>query len=102
MKNQKVRQLVKKKRARFLSVEDFDASQLRIQFDFVFSHSVLSHCAHWQLEVFLKNICKVLAPDGRILASIRLSEGNPHGSTGTPDGQDSRDATWQYPGVSWF
>jgi len=102
MKNHHVRLLVKKKRARFLGVDDFDVSKLGVKFDFVFSHSVLSHCAHWQLEVFLRNISKVLAPGGRILASIRLAEGNAYGSSGTPDREDSKDQMWQYPGVSWF
>jgi len=102
MKDRHVRQLVKKKEARFLSVPDFDASQLGIKFDFVFSHSVLSHCAYWQLEIFLRNIYKVLAPGGRILASIRLAEGNAYGSSGTPDREDSRDETWQDQSVSWF
>src|SRR5712691_9398681 len=52
MKQRRVRQLVKDKQARFLSVDNFDASALGIKFDFVLSHSVLSHCAHWQLEVY--------------------------------------------------
>jgi SAM-dependent methyltransferase len=102
MSDRKVRQLVKEKRARFLGVDDFDASKLGIKFDFAFAHSVLSHCAGWQLGLFLRNIAKVLAPNGCILASIRLAEGNAYGSAGTPDKDDSRDETWQYPGVSWF
>ena len=102
MKERRIRQLIKNKRPRFLCVDDFDASGLGIKFDFVFSHSVLSHCAHWQLDLFLRNISKVLAPEGRILASIRLAEGNAYGSSGTPDREDSRDETWQYQSVSWF
>jgi cyclopropane fatty-acyl-phospholipid synthase-like methyltransferase len=102
MKDRRIRQLVKSKRARFLSVDDFDASRLGIKFDFIFAHSVLSHIAHWQLEVFLRGASKVLMSRGRIVASIRLAEGNAYGSTGTPDREDSRDETWQYPGVSWF
>jgi SAM-dependent methyltransferase len=102
MKDPYVHRLCKEKKARFLNVDDFDASSLGIKFDFVFSHSVLSHCAHWQLEVFLRNVCKVLAPGGRILASIRLAEGNVYGSTGGPDMEDSRNDTWQYQAVSWF
>jgi cyclopropane fatty-acyl-phospholipid synthase-like methyltransferase len=102
MKDRRIRQLIKTKRARFLSVDDFDASGLGIKFDFVFSHSVLSHCAHWQLEDFLRNASKVLAPGGRILASIRLAEGNAYGSSGAPDREDSKDETWQYQSVSWF
>jgi cyclopropane fatty-acyl-phospholipid synthase-like methyltransferase len=102
MKSRGVRQLVKEKQPRFLSVDDFDASELDIKFDFVLSHSVLSHCAHWQLEMFLRNIGKVLAPTGRILASIFLAEGNAYGSSGTPDKEDSMHQEWQYPGVSFF
>jgi cyclopropane fatty-acyl-phospholipid synthase-like methyltransferase len=102
MKNRRVRQLVKEQEARFLSVDDFDASELGIKFDLVFAHSVLSHCAHWQLEQFLRNVGKVLAPGGRILASIRLAEGNAYGSGGASDREDSMDEEWQYPGVSWF
>jgi len=102
MSKRGTRSLVHKKAARFLSVSDFDASELGIHFDFVLSHSVLSHCAHWQLELFLRNVGEVLAPEGRILASIRLAEGNLYGSTGTPDQEDSMQTEWQYPDVTWF
>ncbi len=96
------RQLVESKRASFLYVDDFDASALGRSFDLVLSHSVLSHAAHWQLPLFLHNVGKVLAPGGRIVASIRLAEGNAFGSGGSPDGRDSDDESWVYPGVSWF
>jgi cyclopropane fatty-acyl-phospholipid synthase-like methyltransferase len=102
MKNRYVREVVEEKQPRFLSVDDFDASALGIKFDFVLSHSVLSHCAHWQLEKFLRNAGKVLAPGGRILASIFLAEGNAYGSRGTPGKEDSMHQEWQYPGVSFF
>lgn len=104
LKKPHIQQLVKEKDARFLSVDTFDASasDLGIQFDFVFSHSVLSHCAHWQLGQFLQNSTKVLAPKGRIIASIRLAEGNAYGSRGTPNKRDSIGETWQYPNNSWF
>ncbi|HXQ52390.1 MAG TPA: class I SAM-dependent methyltransferase [Stellaceae bacterium] len=102
MKDASVRQLVNDKRATFLSVDDFDASGLGRKFDFVFAHSVLSHAAHWQLDLFLKNAAKVLAPGGRVLASLRLAEGNAYGSAGTPDKKDSLHQEWQYPGVTWF
>ena len=102
LENTRIRQLIAQKNARFMNVSDFDASSLGIQFDFVFSHSVLSHCAHWQLEQFLMNSAKVLAPKGKIIASIRLSEGNAYGSVGTPDNEDSMDEVWQYPGNSFF
>jgi len=97
-----VRLLVQEKNARFLNVDTFDASELGIAFDFVLSHSVLSHCAHWQLDQFLCNAAKVLAPNGRIVASLRLSEGNEYGNNGTPDKGDSMYKTWQYPTVSFF
>lgn len=102
MRDLQIRRLIEEKVPRFLSVDDFDASGLETAFDFVFSHSVLSHCAFWQLELFLRNAGRVLAPGGCILSSIRLAEGNAYGSSGTVDKDDSRDATWQYPGVSWF
>jgi len=102
MKDRDVRRLVQSKGARFLTATDFDASRFGIKFDLVLSHSILSHCAHWQLELYVNNVAKVLAPKGRIVASIRLAEGNAYGSSGTPDRDDSRNETWQYPGVSWF
>jgi cyclopropane fatty-acyl-phospholipid synthase-like methyltransferase len=102
LKNRQVRELVREKQARFLSRDDFDASKLGIKFDFVLSHSVLSHAAHWQLEQYLANAAKVLAPEGRIVASLRLAEGNAFGSPGASDKNDSMDQEWVYPGVSWF
>ena len=102
MEDPEIRRLVEDKHGRFLSRDDFDASSLGVQFDYVLSHSVLSHAAHHQLEQFLRNCAKVLAAGGRIVASIRLAEGNAYGSPGTPDGRDSNFAEWQYPGVSFF
>jgi cyclopropane fatty-acyl-phospholipid synthase-like methyltransferase len=96
------RNLVKEKHARFLYSDTFDASELGIEFDFVISHSVLSHCAHRQLDQFLRTLGRVLASNGCILASLRLSEGNPYGSAGSTHGEDSMYETWQYPGVSYF
>jgi SAM-dependent methyltransferase len=98
----RVRRLVARKRPTFLERDDFDASVLGRTFDYVLSHSVLSHCAHWQLDQFVANTARVLAPGGRIVASIRLAEGNAYGSSGTPDGRDSMHEEWQYPGVAWF
>ncbi len=93
--------LIDDKVAFFLSRDDFDASMAETRFDFVFAHSVLSHCARWQLNQFLQNTSKVLARDGKIVASIRLAEGNAYGSAGNPSG-DSINKEWQYPGVTWF
>jgi cyclopropane fatty-acyl-phospholipid synthase-like methyltransferase len=99
-----VQQLVTDKQARLIhTIRDFNVSELGIKFDYIFSHSVLSHCAHWQLEQFIRNTRKVLVrPTGKILASIRLAAGNMYGSTGTHDQNDSHHNTWQYPGISWF
>lgn len=90
------------RRARFLNRTDFDARECGHQFDFVFSHSVLSHCSHNQLFRFLENASAVLSSSGKIVASIRLSEGNAYGSPGHPQRQDSFCQEWQYPGVSFF
>ncbi len=97
-----VARLVAEKRPRFLHRFDFDASSLGVTFDYVLSHSVLSHAAHHQLEQFLANTAKVLAPTGKICASLRLAEGNAFGSTGSADKKDSLDKEWVYPGISWF
>lgn len=102
MKEDGIEQLVHDKRARFLHVDTFDASSLGMTFDFVLSHSVLSHCAHRQLDQFLERVANVLAPGGRILASIYLAEGNAYGSAPAPNLEDSKDDEWQYPGVSRF
>ena len=102
MTDWRVRWLVATKRPTFLERTDFDAGGLGRTFDYVLTHSVLSHCAHRQLEEFVRNVARVLRSQGRILASIRLAEGNAYGSPGTPDGDDSMAEEWQYPDVSWF
>jgi len=102
MKSNKVRRLVERKAARFLSNDKFDASELGRKYDYIFSHSILSHAAHFQLEQFLHNTAKVLAPGGTILSSIRLAEGNKWGSAGSSDHKDTMDKEWVYPGVSFF
>jgi cyclopropane fatty-acyl-phospholipid synthase-like methyltransferase len=102
MKNPPTGQLVKEKQPRFLTRQDFDARELGMKFDFIYSHSVLSHAAHKQLDQYIANSAAVLNPDGHILSSIRLADGNAFGSVGNPDGGDSMDEHWVYPGVSWF
>jgi SAM-dependent methyltransferase len=108
LRDPEAKRLVQEKRPQFLSVGDFDASSLGRKFDFALSHSILSHAAHWQLPLYLKNVSKVLAPGGKIVASIRLAEGNAFGSPGSRDKKDSMDKEWVYPtdadpaGVSWF
>jgi cyclopropane fatty-acyl-phospholipid synthase-like methyltransferase len=102
LRSWKARWIVRQKRPFFLSNSEFDASQLGRKFDFAFSHSILSHAAHWQLEQYLRNVAAVMKPGGIILSSIRLAEGNAYGSAGRPNKDDSRDNEWVYPGVSWF
>ncbi len=102
MTDWRVRVVVATSRPPFLGRTDFDASSTGRVFDYVLAHSALSHFAHRQLEEFIRNVARVLQSQGRILASIRLAEGNAYGSPGAPDGDDSMDAEWQYPDVSWF
>lgn len=86
----------------FLSNDSFDSSELNRSFDFIFSHSVLSHVSYDQIDQFLEKCKKVLNKKGKILSSIRLAEGNDYGSNGSYNKKDSMDKEWQYPGVSWF
>jgi len=102
LKQPAIQKLVEEKQPQFLFRTDFDASSLNREFDYVLSHSVLSHAAHWQLEQYLRNTAKVLSPEGRIVASIRLAEGNEFGSKGSLNHEDSMDEEWVYPGISWF
>jgi SAM-dependent methyltransferase len=97
-----VQDVMDRKSARFLYRDDFDASSLNTGFDFILSHSILSHAAEWQLDQFLKNTSKVLNPGGKIVASLRLAEGNDLGNSGTVDKKDSKDDHWLYPGNSFF
>jgi cyclopropane fatty-acyl-phospholipid synthase-like methyltransferase len=80
----------------FLDRTDFDASEVGRRFDFVLSHSMLSHAPHWQLPLFFGKIAPLLGPYGLIVASLRMSDAD-----GTLMG-DSRHEEWQYPGVTYF
>lgn len=97
-----IKAIADKKAPVFLSNFEFDAASTGRKFDYVLSHSILSHAAHHQLPVFLRNVGGVLEDGGRIYASLYLAEGNPHGNSGTRDKKDSEDAEWVYPGVSFF
>lgn len=78
-------------RARFLSVDDFDASHIgMVSFDYVLSHSVLSHASADQLGQWMGAVARVLAPRGRAVASLRL---------GTVD---TNAADWTYPAATFF
>ena len=90
------RNLIATRKPVFLAREDFDASEVCRQFDFVISHSILSHAAHWQLPLFLGSMKRVLAPSGVAIVSLRFFDDN-NRLMG-----DSNDREWVYPGVSFF
>ncbi len=75
---------------RFLWRSDFDASSEGRQFDFVFAHSVLSHAAYWQLQMFLAATASSLRRGGVALASYRLAD------------EDSGADDWTYPDNTFF
>lgn len=89
-------ELIREKLPVFLENMDFDASAAGRKFDYVISHSILSHSAAWQLPLFMKGVKKVLAPRGVAIASIRFySDSNElMGDSNTPE--------WVYPNVSFF
>jgi cyclopropane fatty-acyl-phospholipid synthase-like methyltransferase len=92
--------VVAAKRPRFVVTENF-RSGVTEQFDFIVSHSVLSHASNDQLTDFLEAAAEQLTLRGVLAASIRLAEGNRYGSSGSAKhGADFQE--WQYPGVSWF
>lgn len=78
------------KRPRFSWRDDFDAQEWRVQFDYVFAHSILSHCASWQWPLLLSTCRRVMAPNSRMLLSFRLGD------------SDSNLSQWAYPGVAYF
>jgi hypothetical protein len=88
--------LIDEKRPVFLRRTDFDASSLGRKFDFIISHSILSHAAHWQCPQFFSGIKKVLAPSGVGIASLRFHDQN-NNLMG-----DSLSPEWVYPEVSYF
>ena len=96
-----VARVVREKRARFAYNEQFDGAEFGDQFDFVISHSILSHAAHWQWLPFMRNVDKCLGPGGQILASLHFTEGNPYGDAGYPGTELDFDQ-WVYPGTSYF
>lgn len=88
------------KQARFVTRDDFDPRPTvgeHAKFDRVWSHSVLSHAADWQLMQYFEVIAAVLVPKtGIAMASIRFSDGN-----GNPE-MPSHYSSWVYPSVSYF
>ncbi len=94
------RTIVESRRPLFLFNDQFDASETKIRFDYILSHSILSHAAHWQLPLFLENCAKVLKKGGKVVVSIRLTEPNEFGSAGAP--HETMSNEWIYPGNSFF
>ena len=84
----------------FLYNPNFDATSLNTSFDYIISHSIISHAAHWQLPLFLENCSKVLKENGKVLFSLRLTEPNEYGNEGATE--ETRANEWQYPGNSFF
>jgi len=84
----------------FLYNEFFDAESTGISFDYIISHSIISHAAHWQLPLFLEMCSRVLKKDGKVIFSLRLTEPNQYGNRGAKE--ESRSEQWVYPGNSYF
>jgi cyclopropane fatty-acyl-phospholipid synthase-like methyltransferase len=80
--------LLDAKGAQFSSTATFRSPD-RGPFDFVFSHSVLSHATRGQLVTYLAESVAVLKQHGLILASLNL-------------GRDTDAAEWTYPMGVWF
>lgn len=78
------------KQPRFLWGSDFDASGFGVKFDYVISHSVMSHMAHWQMEQALAKVRAVVDEGAVWLSSYRNDQYN------------SFSEQWVYPGVAKF
>lgn len=85
--------LIAEKQPIFLTNLEFDASETGRKFDYVISHSILSHAAAHQYPQFLEAVQQTLAPGGIVLASIRIADEH---------NAESNFDEWQYPGVSFF
>lgn len=101
LKVPEVKAVADARKARFGASAEFDAASFGTKFDYVISHSVLSHAAHWQWPQFLKNVDAVLKPGGMILASLHFTEGNAYGDAGY-GGTELDFNEWVYPGASYF
>lgn len=95
--NQKI---INDKQPSFLYNEHFDASNTGIYFNYVISHSIISHAPLWQLRLFLQNCSKVLKDGGKVIFSLRLTEPNEFDGLGIKE--ESTTSEWQYPGNTFF
>jgi cyclopropane fatty-acyl-phospholipid synthase-like methyltransferase len=61
--------------AKFSDADDFDGKgAFGHRFDLVFSHSVLSHCSHKQLQQFMVGAARSLWPGGMLVASVNIAK----------------------------
>jgi SAM-dependent methyltransferase len=86
-----IARLIRDRRPTFLHNELFDASDANTLFDYVISHSVLSHASRAQFELFLTNVARVVHPHAKVIASLRMSD-----KRGRPK-RDANQEKWQYP-----
>lgn len=84
-----VRKIAAQKAPRFVYSSDFDASDFCERFDFVFAHSVLSHCSREGMRMFLDGVTATAAPRCTVVASYR-------------DGEMATETGWVYPDHSYL
>lgn len=101
LKIPEVSEMTKEKETQFAYNDQFDTSCFNTKFDYVISHSILSHAAHWQWPIFMDNMDKCLKKGSKIFASLYFTEGNKYGAEGY-NGTESDFNSWVYPGISYF
>jgi hypothetical protein len=101
LKIPQVQETALKKNARFVHNAEFDASEFKMTFDYVISHSIISHAAHWQWPLFMENVSKVVKRGSKVLVSLHFTEGNKYGDVGY-HGTELDFNEWVYPGISYF
>lgn len=94
------------KRSVFVNATDFDGREVAGQrpFDFIFSHSVLSHAAWWQLPLYIWNTNRLLSPTGISIASLYFHRPEVVNQALVENyfAGNSNDQCWVYPGISTF
>ena len=96
------RELVESKQASFLSVDNFDAGSLDRSFDFVLSHSVLSHQPTGSCRSSSTTLGRSWLPADASSPQSGWHRATRSGAGDLQTAPDSHDAAWVYPGVSWF
>ena len=115
--------LALRKKIQILYRYDFDASSAVLSpdenFDFIYSHSVLSHASRSQLEKYINVSSRLLKPGGLSIASMCLcapcesvngkDKYDKHGMKLDPNLEnmhtkcsESLDEVWVYPYISWW